>query len=221
MQTLSPEKLEFGYMHDETCMMVMRAIHRRQSTGSGVELDLKRKLLKISFTTHISDPRTTSGRLKAGLTKQAPEQWNVLHEYKFEIRLSQLSVMNLGFGSDGAEGTITFTLKTPPAFYRKAPGSGRSSEGSRAQRDWRHAELWLRQTDIVYDPVSHGEGPLSLEKSNAFIDLGKPRLKIRSSHWLNVFMQVDGSLIESRSDPSTAGRGRCGKRSSTTCGSSI
>lgn len=137
-------------------MMAMRSVTPPPDTRADIRLDLFRRELDIRFPLKVpSGPGV----------KQAD-----VAMFRFQVSLPKISTIHIETLESGGKAMI-LPLVGPPEFYRqtKDMAATHKSKGSR----WWERLSWYRQTDIVKDLVQLETGPVTLQKKDAIIDIGR------------------------------------------------
>ncbi|KLU83276.1 RNA-dependent RNA polymerase 1 [Magnaporthiopsis poae ATCC 64411] len=156
---LAPAVVRFGIMIAKTKMMI-RAALRPLPAGNPFKLvvDFKRRCIKLQFSVALNE---TKG--KATLRR--------IHEYKVEIRFSELSKL-MRVDQDTDTCNLVIPLECPPVFYREV--DNKQDTHNEERKLWTEYDTWWRQCNIMDDPRLMKETPLSLnEEHRQVIDLGR------------------------------------------------
>ncbi|KAK5159646.1 hypothetical protein LTR04_004941, partial [Oleoguttula sp. CCFEE 6159] len=154
---LVADTLGFGFMHNETTIVVRKTVQPMQDKPIQFTLDLFRKEIDIRFDLHL---RENSG----GSNKLRP------HAYRVRVPLEQMKyVYEMNDGPDRR--VLIIPLDSPPNFYRKASDTDATHEAG--SKWWNENMTWMRQTDIVHDRDWLRSAPLSLRKEDPLVDIGR------------------------------------------------
>jgi len=139
--------------------MPMRTVGTGLDEQPSLVLDLKRRALFIYFRLPIfsSIYKPTSSA-------------DVYQEYRLKIHFSQLT--KIFQTRDSLSGcTSHFTFLESPAIYHRRIKNIQSTfvDGT----SWRDGDTWYRQTHVVHNPHAQATLPISLQKRNPVIDIGK------------------------------------------------
>ncbi|KAK5013587.1 hypothetical protein LTR39_003572, partial [Cryomyces antarcticus] len=160
--------LGFGFMHNETTIVVRKTVQPMQDKPIQFTLDLFRKEIDIRFDLHL---RENSG----GSNKLRP------HAYRVRVPLEQMKyVYEMNDGPDRR--VLIIPLDSPPNFYRKASDTDATHEAG--SKWWNENMTWMRQTDIVHDRDWLRSAPLSLRKEDPLVDIGR---------WITYRLVIDAS----------------------------
>ncbi|RDI89809.1 hypothetical protein Vi05172_g400 [Venturia inaequalis] len=148
-------ELQFGFIHTENTMMVMKSVTPPPGTRADIRLDLSRRELDIRFPLKVP-----SGR--------GSEQANIAM-FRFQVPLPKVSTIYVETSESGGKAMI-LPLVAPPEFYRQT----KDIQATHKPKDswWRERQSWYRQTDIVEDLVQLETGPVTLHKKDAILDIG-------------------------------------------------
>lgn len=167
---LAPVSVDFGTMLDEATMMrmhnvpILPPIEQNPSKMLELRVDLLRNRITVDFWVKFIDETGTMTK-----TNHVPGAYDRVNRYMFQVPFNQLHKMNC-VDVDKNYWALTFSLESPPAFYRKLLKE-QESHKEKAVR-WGEFDTWLRQTDIVYDPFALQTAVVSLNKEAPVIDIG-------------------------------------------------
>ncbi|TID17510.1 RdRP-domain-containing protein [Venturia nashicola] len=149
-------ELQFGFLHTENTMMIMRSITPPPDTRADIRLDLSRRELDVRFPLTVP---SVSGVEQADVTM-----------FRFQVPLPKVSTIHIETSESGGKAMI-LPLVAPPEFYRQT----KDIETTHKPRDsrWWERLSWYRQTDIVEDLVQLEIGPVTLHNKDAIVDIGR------------------------------------------------
>lgn len=161
-----PLALDFGFMYDPDTMMHMRSAPSREQKDLIFQVDLLRKKLVIFFPYQFTDPKNRKNPA-ASIGDLARNS-----QYMIWIPFEQIEKI---YRVDLNDNTTSFiiSLDCPPCFFRKRQDM-RASHAKEANV-WSEMDTWYRQTDIIYDPSTIKQKPVSLRKGEVEIDIGKKK----------------------------------------------
>ncbi|KAI0883835.1 RdRP-domain-containing protein [Annulohypoxylon maeteangense] len=161
------DSLQFGVLAHENGMIPLRTIQSNSRRhGFSLDADLQHKRLEIVFACRIQDPRRKDPSI------QHPDpigKEEVTQEYKAQIPFAHLKkIIFVDF--DEGMWALVIPLPTPPAFYVKHDLAGSHSD---SKTIWSIRDAWDRTVDITYDTTWFKNDPVSLPRTNQFIDIGR------------------------------------------------
>ncbi|KAL7620981.1 hypothetical protein AAE478_008292 [Parahypoxylon ruwenzoriense] len=160
------EALQFGILAREDEMMSMRTIQNNKKGVFSLTADLRSKRLEVKFACSIRDPR----REDPGIKRPLPiGEMEATLEYKMNILFTHLKKI-IFVDVDENTWALLIPLPSPPVFYQKRDQSGTHSD---IKNTWNEREAWKRTVDITYDSSWLKDDPVSLPRSNQFIDIGR------------------------------------------------
>ncbi|KAL8387332.1 hypothetical protein RB595_009982 [Gaeumannomyces hyphopodioides] len=155
---LAPAAIRFGVMIAKSKMMIRTAI-RPLPAGNPLKLvvNFKDRRVTLQFSIALHEKKgTTSIRL---------------HEYKIEIRFSDISKL-LRVDQTADTCSLIIPLECPPVFYREV--ENKRDTHTEERKLWTEHDTWWRQCNIMDDPRLMRDTPLSLnEEHRQVIDLGR------------------------------------------------
>ncbi|QDS67978.1 hypothetical protein FKW77_009170 [Venturia effusa] len=150
------KELQFGFMHSENAMMVMRSVTPPPETRAELRLDLDRRELDIRFPLKVpSGPGLENAEIAM---------------FRFQVPLPKLSVIHEE-QTDSGQKAMILPLDSPPEFYRQTKEI-KETHNPKSSRWWERLS-WYRQTDIVEDLVQLDTSPVTLHKKDAIVDIGR------------------------------------------------
>ncbi|TKA64867.1 hypothetical protein B0A49_07587 [Cryomyces minteri] len=165
---LIADTLGFGFMHNETTIVVRKTVQPMQDKPIQFTLDLFRKEIDIRFDLHLRENSDESNKLRP-------------HAYRVRVPLEQMKyVYEMTDGPDRR--ILIIPLDSPPNFYRKASNIDATHEAG--SKWWNENVTWMRQTDIVHDRDRLRSAPLSLRKEDPLVDIGR---------WITYWLVFDAS----------------------------
>jgi RNA-dependent RNA polymerase len=163
-------ELQFGFMHSETAMMVMKSVVPTSNARIEFRLDLYRGELDIRFPLEVpSVPRHNRSEIAM---------------FRFQVPLLKVSAMHIKETQAG-QTTMILPLVRPPEFYRQTKDI-ESTHNPNSPKWWERF-TWIRQTDIVKDLEQLETSPISLNKEDAIVDIG---------HWTTYRMTLNKSQVQ-------------------------
>ena len=140
-------------------MLPMRTVGAGASEQTSLILDLKRRALFVCFQLLIFNSKSKPG-----------SSTEVYQDYRLKIPFSQLThIFQTRDPVSSCMSHFTF-LESPPLYYRRIKNV---SSTFIDETTWRDADTWFRQTHVVHNPQELSTLPISLQKSNPLIDIGK------------------------------------------------
>ncbi len=124
--------------------------------------ELRRGEVVVEFPIKILDPRPSTDHPEVG-------KLNRSSRFRFYIPFSQLQVIHR-VRSDENKTTLIISMEAPPKFYRERHDVIPPDETGKY---WNQNDAWFRQTDIVYDRNQLQTLPLTLQKEQPIIDIGR------------------------------------------------
>ncbi|KAI2472322.1 RdRP-domain-containing protein [Annulohypoxylon bovei var. microspora] len=165
--SLEIDALQFGVLAHENEMIPLRTIQNINNRSSfSLEADIQRKKLEISFACKIQDPRREDPSI------QHPDpvgKVEITQEYKTQIPFAHLKSI-VFIDIDENTWALLIPLPSPPAFYVKHDLAASHSE---SKSIWTIRDAWDRTVDITYDTSWFKNDPVSLPRTNQFIDIGR------------------------------------------------
>lgn len=168
--------VDFGFMVDPHTMMIMKsapALPPIQSTPSTssmpandvvFKVDLLRRKLVIFFPYKFFQPQNQ------GNPSAIEGDLDRINFYMVWIPFEQIDKIH-SIELDDGHTSLVLSLDSPPCFFRKRADI-KASHVDEAN-SWSEMDTWYRQTDIIYDPIILRTKPLSLNKGEVEIDIGK------------------------------------------------
>lgn len=137
-------------------MMIMKSVTPPPNTRAEFRLDLHRREIDVRF------PLTVPSGPGLKETEVAM--------FRFQVPLPKLSVIHEEQSHPGPKAMI-LPLVSPPEFYRQTKDMKVTHNPKNSK--WWERFSWYRQTDIVEDLVELETGPVSLQKRDAIVDIGR------------------------------------------------
>jgi RNA-dependent RNA polymerase len=155
-QTLLASSLDFGILHSEHEMMLMKSINALTDTEVKLLLDLIKRELVIVFPLVLpSNPHQRSSDHK-------------LFKVRISLdKLKQIYVEKIGT----VHQSLVIPLDCPPEVYLQTRDI--KSTHDDGERSWREWQTWFRQTDVVEDREQSGGEPTRFRKEKSIIDIGR------------------------------------------------
>ncbi|KAF3188622.1 hypothetical protein TWF788_000370 [Orbilia oligospora] len=161
---LPVQRLDFGFMVQETTMMSMFAVEAsergvwRKPLDILFQVDLSRKQLDIRFGLRFD---ASSGRKR--------------RQEKYRMRIPFVALQSLyettPDNQNGGSRSILIPLQYPPHVWRQLFDFSRSHKTDNPH--WSEWDTWFRQTDIVENSEEFRMEPLAIRKKKPTIDIGR------------------------------------------------
>ncbi|KAI0838177.1 RdRP-domain-containing protein [Hypoxylon sp. FL0890] len=164
--TLTMDAMEFGVLSRENEMMPLKTIQNSMKAGFSLTAELRPKRLEVAFACKIDDPRRENPSMQHHSPIGKREH---IQEYKAHIPFTHLKKI-VFIDIDENSWALLIPLPSPPIFYVKHDYAGSHSS---SKNTWYVQDAWDRTVDITYDTTWFKDEPVSLPRTNQFIDIGR------------------------------------------------
>ncbi|KAI1140661.1 RdRP-domain-containing protein [Hypoxylon sp. FL0543] len=164
--TLKMDAIQFGVLSRENEMMPLKTIHNAIRTGFSLTAELLPKRLEVAFACKIDDPR----RENPSIRNPSPiGDMEHVRLYKAHIPFTNLKKI-VFIDLDDQNWALLIPLPSPPIFFAKHDSADSHSS---SKNTWSVRDAWNRTVDITYDTSWFKDEPVSLPRTNHFIDIGR------------------------------------------------
>ncbi|KAK0661295.1 RNA-dependent RNA polymerase 1 [Lasiodiplodia hormozganensis] len=154
IMTISASSIDFGFMYNESAMMIMQNASPIPPHNISVTLNLKWAKLIVQFPLSMFNEE---------------ENFFVTQPFRFEISTQRLSKIHEA--REGDKRILIIPSDCVPRYARKAQEVERTHNNG--DSSWDESKAWYRSVDIAHLREPLKTAPTALRKKNATIDIGR------------------------------------------------
>ena len=165
IMTLKADVLDFGLMINEKTVLGMKQVNASAKAAITFQQNLFYRELHIGFRLPVRDSRSS----KPGVAISNLGKLNRDEDFKIKVPFRDLTeIREIPIGPECF--ALLITLESPPRFFKRVDDPRTYDNQSRV---WKDRDSWYRQTDVVYNPSTLKRRPLTLQKVDTVLDLGR------------------------------------------------